>query len=117
MSTVAERLSSQRLADDYSVKPSGLIGPVQVVNFFVTVNTWKQVLPANTGRRFLQIKNGGGNAGYCRVELSVDRENRNATIDIDDFNPRFVPTNALYVYVSDPLNTGSTSVNIQIIEG
>jgi hypothetical protein len=49
--------------------------------------------------------------------LTIDRQNTSAVFDIDDFNPRFVPINAVFVRVTDPLGTGSTVVNIQVMEG
>jgi len=116
MNTVAERINNQALAYDYQQKSTGK-GVAKITNFAITVNTWQQLLPINTARSLLRIKNLGGNAGYCRVEMALDRENRNATFDIEDFEPRFIPTNAVYVYVSDPLATGSTVVNVQVLEG
>lgn len=114
---VRERLDSQRLAQDYQSNKLGNNGDAKIYNFAVAVNQWQQLLPINTGRRALSIQNLGGDAGYCRVEMALDRQNRNATFDVDDYRPRFIPTNAIFVYVSDPLATGSTVVNVQVIEG
>lgn len=116
MSTVAERINKQHLAFDYQKESTGK-GVAKITNFAIPVNSWQQLLPINTSRSLLHIKSTGGNLGYCRVEMALDRENRNATFDIEDFAPRFIPTNAVYVYVSDPLTTGSTVVNVQVLEG
>jgi len=116
MNTVAQRINSQQLAFD-GQKQAVVSGQAQTKRFAVPVNTWQQLLPINTGRRFVHIVNLGGNLGYCQVEMTLDHKARNDAFEIDDFNPRFVPTNAIYVYVSDPLATGSTVVNVQVLEG
>lgn len=115
MSTVAERINNQALAFD-SPRKSVFRGQAKTKKFAIPVNTWQQLLPINTDRGFLHIVNLGGNLGYCQVEMTLDHKARNDAFEIDDFNPRFVPTNAIYVYVSDPLTTGSTVVNVQVLE-
>lgn len=117
MNDVRQRLNNQPLAFDYQQAQVGKSGDLKIQNFAVAVNQWQQLLPINTNRRALSIQNLGGNAGYCRVEMALDRQNSNATFDVEDFNPRFVPTNAIFIYVSDPLATGSTVVNVQVMEG
>lgn len=117
MNELQQRLNAQPLSNNPLYKSEGKNGAVQVQNYQVAINEWAQLLPTNPNRQFLYIKNLGGNNGYCKVEMSLDRQNANAVFDIDDFNPRFVPTNAIFVRVSDPLATGSTVVNIQVMEG
>lgn len=112
-----DQLENQQLATHFGGENQRQTGAMRILNFSVPVNTWLAVLPINTGRRFLTIQNVGGDSGACRVEMSLDTQNRNAVFEIDSFEPRFVPTNAIYIYVSDPLLTGSTVVNIQVIEG
>ncbi len=81
------------------------------------VGKWTLVLPENRSRRFLSIQNRGGDLGPCSVEMAFDRQVRGIGFNINDFNPHIAPTNAVYVYVTDPDVTGSTNVNLQVIEG
>ncbi len=117
MNDLQQRLNNQPLSNAVSYQAEGIRGAANILNNQVPINTWVQLLPNNPKRQFLYIKNLGGNNGYCKVEMSLDRQNTSAVFDIDDFNPRFVPTNAVFVRVTDPLGTGSTVVNIQVMEG
>ena len=82
------------------------------------VGKWTLVLPENRSRRFLSIQNRGGDLGPCSVEMTFDRQVRNIGFSLDEnFKPHIAPTNAIYVYVTDPDVTGSTNVNLQVIEG
>lgn len=117
MSDVRERLDNQTLASQFGGNSQTKSGNMRIQTFSIPVNTWAQVLPINTGRRFLSIQNVGGDSGACRVELAFDTKNRNAVFDVDEFTPRHIPTNAIFLYVTDPLATGSTVVNVQVMEG
>lgn len=82
------------------------------------VGKWSPVLPENRARRFLLIKNRGGDLGPCNVEMTFDRQVKGIGFSIEDnFSPHIAPTNAIYVFVTDPDATGSTNVNLQVIEG
>ena len=116
MNDVRQRLNNQSLAQDFSQQKQGKSGRLQIRNFIVPVNSWVQLLANNSARSYLLIKNVGGNLGYCKVEMSLDNPNQNAVLEIEEFHPRFIPTN-VFVYVSDPLATGSTVVNVQVMEG
>lgn len=114
---VRERLDNQKLASQFGDENQKNSGSMRVLNFSIPVNTWVKVLPINTSRRFLSIQNLGGNLGACRVELAFDNQTRNAVFDVDEFTPRHIPTNAIFLYASDPLATGSNAVNVQVMEG
>ena len=113
---VRDRLNNQSLASDFGGNGQNNNGSMRILNFSIPVNSWLKVLPIYQGRRFVSIQNIGGNAGACRVQLAYDNQNSNSLFDIEEFTPRFIPTNAVYLYVSDPLATGSTVVNVQVME-
>lgn len=91
---------------------------MQTLQVNAEVGKWSLVLPENRVRRFLSINNRGGDVGPCNVEMVFDRQVRGIGFSIEDsFNPHIAPTNAIYVYVTDPDATGSNYVNLQVIEG
>jgi hypothetical protein len=119
MQTLQERLGSQLPPNPQSDDKKPIVGggAMQTLQVDAEVNRWTLVLAENKARRFLMIQNRGGDAGACNVDMVFDRQNRNDAFTINDFFPPIAPTNAIYVYVTDPYGTGSTSVNLQVIEG
>lgn len=99
------------------IKP--LLGGGLMRNFDVDIelNKWVLLLSQNNSRRFLMIQNRGGDLGPCNVVMSFDRQVINGAFNLDNFYPTIAPTNAIYVYATDPNSTGTSNVNIQVIEG
>ncbi len=119
MGTLEDRLQNQRPPNfvENNLKNSNGVN-MQTLQINAEVGKWSLVLPENRARRFLSINNRGGDLGPCNVEMAFDRQVRGIGFSIDDsFNPYIAPTNAIYVYVTDPDVTGSTNVNLQVIEG
>jgi hypothetical protein len=113
-------LQRQRLAQGNTANQSAVdskSGTFRILNFQIPINEWAQLLPVNPSRKFLYIQNQGGQNGFCQADISLDTQNVNALFEVNDFVPRVIPTNAIFVRVSDPLATGSTTVTIQVMEG
>lgn len=120
MQTLQEKFANQLPPDPQSddKKPLALGGgAMRTTQVDALMNQWTPVLAENKARRFLMIQNRDGDAGPCNVDMVFDRTNRNDAFTISDFFPLIAPTNAIYVYVTDPNGTGSESVNLQVIEG
>lgn len=114
-----QKLNNQAAPQPESDVIKSFLGGGDMQNFDVDIdlNKWVLLMPRNNSRRFLMIQNRGGDFGPCNVVMSFDRQVINGAFNIDNFYPTIAPTNAIYVYATDPNNTGSTSVNIQVIEG
>ena len=100
-----------------AIKPFSGGGAMRNFDVDIDLNKWVLLLPQNNSRRFLMIQNRGGDLGPCNVVMSFDHQVINGAFNLDNFYPMIAPTNAIYVYASDPNNTGTNSVNIQVIEG
>lgn len=114
-------LERQRLANGASAAAQAAAdsksGAFRILNFQIPINEWAQLLAVNPSRKFLHIQNQGGQNGFCQADISLDTQNINALFEVNDFVPRVIPTNAIFVRVTDPLATGSTTVTIQVMEG